>query len=306
MVTKTPHVAHATLELLVEDWCLPVLRALMVAPRRPSELEARLSGLSHAGLMRRLGELHERGLAQRERTSGLDRQTRYELTAPGRRIIDVAVAAERWERRWTDSQTDGHAGLARMADEHTREILLALAAEPLSASLLEQHVPLSRSPLRKRLADLTRSGVLARDEDGDPARYQLTDSARDLALIGTAASRWAWEWERPDHSPSPQNIVSTLHLFAPLAELSADLEGVCRMHVDRDDEDHVVHLAAAGRRVAALRHAPEQQPHAVCHATPHGWSDALLLRRWGGVVTTHGDRALMGTMIACISAALVS
>jgi DNA-binding HxlR family transcriptional regulator len=302
MAPKTPHVAHATLELLVEDWCLPVLRALMVGPRRPSELDARLPGLSHAALMRRLGHLHERGLAQRERSGGLNRQTRYELTTPGRRILDVAVAAERWERLWTDEQADGHAGLALIADEHTREILLALAAEPLSPSLLEQRVPLSRSPLRKRLADLTRSGILARHADGDKVRYELTDSARDLALIAAAAARWAWEWEPPEQPPNAHDVASTLHLFAPLAQLPADLGGICRMHIG---DGPVVHLVANGRRITALAAAPDEQPDAVCHATAHEWCDALLLRRWGDFVPTRGDRALMATMIACVSTALM-
>lgn len=299
------HVAHATLELLVERWSLPVLRALMVGPRRPSELEERMPGLSHSALMRLLGHLHERDLAQRERSGGLNPETRYELTTPGRRILDVAVAAERWERHWTGEHADGHTGLARIADEHTREILLALAAEPLPPAVLEQRVSLTRSPLRERLADLARSGILARDSKGGRVTYTLTDSARELALISAAAARWAWEWARDEENPDPRNIASMLHLFAPLTELSADLTGVCRMHVDHNDEDHVVHLAADGRRVAALRDATQVQPHAVCHATPHGWCDALLLRRWGGVVTTCGDRALMATMIACFSTALV-
>lgn len=299
------HVAHATLELLVERWSLPVLRALMLGPRRPSELENRMPGLSHSALMRLLGRLHERKLAQRERSGGLNPQTRYELTTSGRRILDVAIAAERWESRWTHEQADGHVGLARIADEHTREILLALAAEALSPAILEQRVSLTRSPLRERLADLARSGILSRHADGGRVTYTLTDSARELSLIAAAAARWAWRWEQDKQTPDPRNIASMLHLFAPLAELSADLTGVCRMHVDHEVHDRVVHLEADGRRVAALHPPPAEEPRAVCHATPHGWCDALLLRRWGGVITTSGDRALMATMIACISTALM-
>lgn len=302
MVPKTPHVAHATLELLVEDWSLPVLRALMVGPRRPSELEARLPGLPHSALMRRLGDLHDRGLARREHRSSLNPQTTYELTTPGRRILDVAAAAERWERLWTPGQADGHAGLALIADEHTREILLALAAEPLSPSDLERRVPLSRSPLRKRLGTLTRSRLLDRHTDGGRVSYEVTDSARDLALIAVAAARWAWEWERPEQPPNAEDVASTLHLFAPVAQLPADLGGVCRMHIG---DGSVVHLAANGRRIVALAAAPREQPHAVCRATEHEWCDALLLRRWGGFVPTRGDRALMATMIACVSTALM-
>jgi len=302
MVPQAPHVAHATLELLVEDWSVPILRALMVEPRRPTELEQHLPDMPHSALMRRLGQLHERGLASREHRAGLSPSTRYTLTTPGRMILDVMGAAERWERHWTEEKTDGLSGLSLIADERTREILLSLAPQPQSPGELESHLPLSRSPLRKRLADLVRRCILFRYENDGHVTYELTESARDLMLVSVAAARWQWECAKPDHPPLPRDIAHTLHMFAPRAQLPADLAGVCRLHVE---DGPVVLLAAEGRRVATLAADPAHQPHATCHATPQAWCDGLLLRQWSGITST-GNRALMAAMLASVSTALLA
>ncbi|MGA9315078.1 MAG: winged helix-turn-helix transcriptional regulator [Solirubrobacteraceae bacterium] len=305
MVPRPQHVAHATLDLLVEDWTVPILRALMVAPRRPSELESRLPGVTHSALMRRLGELVSKRLASRSRASVLNPTVVYALTSPGRLILDVMGAAERWERRWTDETTDGISALHLIADEPTREILLALAEGPLAPAQLGRQISLSRSPLRRRLAGLTARDVLERRGSGGHISYALTESARDLMLVSIAAARWQWEVEAPDHPPPALNVVHMVQMFAERAELPADLEGVCHLHVEDGAEKPVVLLAAQGRRLTALP-AHTGTPHAVCHATPHEWCDALLLRRWGSITTTYGDRALMAALIACISSSLLT
>ena len=306
MVQQHPtHVGHATLALLVESWSVQILRALMAGPRRPSELEQRLPDVPHSALMRRLGELHDKGLAHRERQSGLNPSASYALTPPGRMILSVTSAAERWERAWGTDSTDGLDALRLIADEPTREILLALATGPCSPGPLTAEVQLSRSPLRQRLAELANRGILNRRGRGSRVTYELTDNARDLMLVAVAAARWEWEWDRPADTPATGNVAHTLRMFAPRAQLPADLGGVCRLHVDDDSNGPDVHLAVAGRRVTALPAPPEDPPRASCHATPRAWCDGLLLRRWEAVIST-GDRALMAATLASISGALLS
>ncbi len=294
------HIGHATLELLREDYSAPILRALMDGTRRPVDLEQRLPEIPHSALMRQLTGLRRRGLAEHVRHSGLHPAAEYTLTSSGRVIVGVTGAAVRWERAWTPVPHGGLQALRLIADERTREILLALAPAPLTAAELARQAPLPRTSLRNRLADLLQRGILSRDDH----HYELTDSARDLMLIAVAAARWEWEFDPPTSAPLAVNVARTLHMYAPKAQLAADLRGHCTIHVDGDD-NAVVAFAADGRRLATIREPPPTEPDASCQAPPRAWCDGLLLGRWLGVVS-NGDRALMAAILASLTATLVT
>jgi DNA-binding HxlR family transcriptional regulator len=303
-MTQAEHLAHATLQLLNEPHSLPILRALMDGPRRPSELEQRLPDVPHSAIMRLLGDLRERGLAQHERHTGLPPSAEYALTAPGRLILGVASVAERWESTWTDGAADGLIALRLIGDEHTREILLALAGGPLSAGELVGEVHLTRSPLRQRVGDLVALGVLLRISGEARSAYELTDSARDLMRVSIAAARWAWEWTAPPVLPATANIAGVLQMYAPNAILAADLHGLCRLDVEGDRCAEVVYLAASGRALTPLPEPPATEPDATGRANAGEWCDGLLRHRWGAVRLT-GEIALMGAILPCLSTALV-
>jgi DNA-binding HxlR family transcriptional regulator len=296
------HVGHATLALLVEDWSLPILRALMDGPRRPSQLEQRLPGVPHSPLMRRLSELRARGLAKYERHSGLPPAAEYTLTAPGRALLSVAGAAERWERNWRDQDESEPSALKIIGDQRTREILLTLADGPLSAAQLERSIPLSRSKLRERLAGLVNGEILAHS---DTHKYELTDRSRDLMLVAVAAARWEWEFDQPAESPAAVNVARTLQMYAPKAQLAADLHGTCAIHVDGRESAAVIAFAADGRQLRQMPHPPTK-PQASCKGPARAWCcDGLLLGRWRDVVS-QGDRALMAAILASIATALIA
>jgi DNA-binding HxlR family transcriptional regulator len=301
---QSRHVGHATLELLVEPYILPILRALMDGPRRPTELEQRLPDVPHSAIARRLGELRRRGLAQHERHSGLPPAAQYALTPPGRMILAVNSAAERWESRWTDENADGLIALRLISDEHTREILLALAAGPLSAGELLGEVRLTRSPLRHRLGDLVRLGIVKQNPGEAHATFELTDCARDLMLVSIAAARWAWEFAEPPEQPTARNVARVVQMYAPTVNLAADLRGLCRLHVGGPAEA-IVHLLADGRRLQPLAEPPSKPPDAICHAPAPGWCNGLLFHRWD-VTRSSGEVALMGAILPSLSAALVA
>jgi DNA-binding HxlR family transcriptional regulator len=305
MAPHTRHIGHATLDLLIEPHIVPILRALMDGPRSPSELEQRLPDLPHSSVMRRLGELRSRGLARHERHNGLPPTAKYDLTAPGRMILGVTAAAERWERNWTTENSDGLEALRTIADERTREILLALAEGPRSAMDLLPEVGLTRSPLRQRLSDLVASGILNVETGTAHATYALSACARELMLVSVAAARWSWEHAPPAHAPAASNVARALLMFAPHAQLPADLHGTCRLQVGHGVDGRVVHLAAAGRCVEALDKPPTDEPEATCRAAAGAWCDGLLLLRWDGV-SSAGNRALMAAMLASVSAALIT
>lgn len=302
MTPPARHVAHGTLKLLTEPHSVSILRALMDGPRRPSELEQRLPDVPHSALMRRLRDLSNRGLARHERRSGLPPSAEYALTTPGRMILRVTGAAEQWERRWAPTESaDGLAALRRIGDERTREILLALARRPLSAGEILGEAQLTRSPLRQRLGALVEDEVLKRNPGASHATYELTASARDLMLIAVAATRWRWECDRPDDPPAAEDVARLIRMFAPHAQLPADLEGLCRLEVGAE----VVAVQASGRSITALDEPPAAAPNATCRADPAAWVDGLLLLRWSGVIST-GNRALMAAVLSSVSSALTA
>jgi DNA-binding HxlR family transcriptional regulator len=304
MVVQTRQLGHATLELLAEDWSVPILRELQDEPLRPSQLEQRLPDAPHSALMRRLSEMHALGIVNHERYTDLPPRAQYALTRAGRRVLDVVDAATRWERQWTSKRTRGMVALQLIRDERTRELILVLAHGPARASELHNHLPepIARSTLRQRVAELANRGILIRTETDGVASYELTELARGLALVEIAAARWEWEWARPDQPVAARDVADVLRLFAPAAELPAELGGICQIRVGGPASTDV-YLAADGRRIAALAARPHDLPQAACDATPHGWCDALLLRRWCGVTST-GNQALVAALLASVSSAL--
>ncbi len=87
--------ARAT-EILGQRWTMLVLRDLLVAPLRYSELLEGLPGIPSNGLARRLKELEDDGLVIRQIGSGPDRCVRYCATERARELIPVFDALGRW------------------------------------------------------------------------------------------------------------------------------------------------------------------------------------------------------------------
>lgn len=300
-------IGHRPLELLAEEWSVPVLRALIGGPRRPSELERQVDGAPHSVLMRRLGELESRGILAHRRHRGLPPQAIYELTDIGRRLMDVVIAATRWEREWATTPGHGSEALRLIGDELTRNMIIALTGGPSTASELHSALPLrvARSTLRQRLADLAATEVIRRSDTERVPSYDLGPSARSLALVEVAAARWEWECATSAPHVAARDIAGVLRLFAPDVRLPAELGGVCELRVDEGSDGPAVYLAANGHRLADLTLAPPSHPEAACKATTHGWCEALLAHRWSGV-TFSGNRELMTVILLSVTAAIAT
>lgn len=76
-----------------ERWTLLIVRELLIAPRRYSELRRSLPGIATNLLADRLQQLQDDGIATKV-------DGRYELTAFGRELEDVVHALVRWGGRW--------------------------------------------------------------------------------------------------------------------------------------------------------------------------------------------------------------
>src|SRR5690625_7752275 len=77
------------LDLIGERWALPVVRELLLGPRRYSDLREALPGISTNILGSRLKELTEAGVVHRRRLGPPAAATVYELTAWGAQLEPI-------------------------------------------------------------------------------------------------------------------------------------------------------------------------------------------------------------------------
>lgn len=87
--------AHA-LDLVGERWALLVVRELLLGPKRFSDLDAGLAGVSPKVLSERLRQLEEVGVLRRHKLGPPTRAWVYELTARGRELEPIMVALGTW------------------------------------------------------------------------------------------------------------------------------------------------------------------------------------------------------------------
>ena len=83
-------------EVLGQRWTVLILRDLLVAPRRYSDLLAGLPGIPSNGLARRLKELEEDGLVVRRAGTSTERSVHYHATERARELIPALDALARW------------------------------------------------------------------------------------------------------------------------------------------------------------------------------------------------------------------
>lgn len=84
------------LDLVGERWALLVIRELLFGPKRYSDLQARLPGISTSVLASRLQELEAAGLVRARELVPPAASTVYELTSTGRRLEEAILALGRW------------------------------------------------------------------------------------------------------------------------------------------------------------------------------------------------------------------
>lgn len=87
--------AHA-MELLGDRWTYPVLRELMLAPKRFTELAQGVRGVTPAVLTARLRELESVGLVERVQLPAPARGGAYRVTAWGQELRPVFDSLGRW------------------------------------------------------------------------------------------------------------------------------------------------------------------------------------------------------------------
>jgi DNA-binding HxlR family transcriptional regulator len=91
---------HAAIELLGARWAGAILRALFTGSHRFADIRAAIPGVSDVMLTRRLRELEEAGLIQRQVIPVSPVHVEYHLTPMGQDAEPVLDAVIAWSHRW--------------------------------------------------------------------------------------------------------------------------------------------------------------------------------------------------------------
>jgi len=118
------------------------------------------------------------------------------MSAPYRQFCPVAKAMELLDERWT----------------------MLIVRELISGSSqfneLRRGVPrISPALLSKRLGELTRAGIVAKDQAGARAGYRLTEAGRELEPVVEAIGTWGIRWigELGDADLDPRLLLWDIH-----------------------------------------------------------------------------------------------
>jgi DNA-binding HxlR family transcriptional regulator len=110
----------ATAQVVAGKWTLLMLRDLAEGPRRFSELQRSLRGISPRTLSVRLRALEEEGIIARREFAEMPPRVEYRLTEKGRALVPIVDAMREYGREWL--------GAAESCDEAAADFLKASAA----------------------------------------------------------------------------------------------------------------------------------------------------------------------------------
>jgi DNA-binding HxlR family transcriptional regulator len=293
------------LDVLSDEATLAILLHLRGEPSSPSHIEASVDGIGYRVALARLRLLRSRGLVDLVDHADGHHQRRvpHRLSTSGRPILTVIDAAADCEAGWPrPPETFGPPGstaLGVAADPACRAIARALAHDRLRAGDLEMLLPeISHGTLSRRLRDCTALGLLETEKEGRSAWLSLTDTARRLASVAMSAARWEWLFDERDKALLASDLAGLIHQLAPLARVSEDMNGICKLHdVWHTTLQSDIYLAVGGGRLTPFVVGPLGPWDTVASGDPQQWCEALVTGDSAGITST-GDRALLEAVIA--------
>lgn len=93
-------IVHQALNLLASKWLLLVLLALMQRPKRNSELQKQIRGVSPKMLSQSLRQLETRGLVHRQVFAEVPPHVEYSLTPFGESVAPLLAELCEWSFAW--------------------------------------------------------------------------------------------------------------------------------------------------------------------------------------------------------------
>jgi DNA-binding HxlR family transcriptional regulator len=98
--------ARTTLTLIADTWSVVVVYALGEGPRRYTELQERIGGISKKMLTQTLRKLEHNGLVEHRRIRTAPPGVEYRLTELGATLLDPVRSLSRWAETHTDELLD--------------------------------------------------------------------------------------------------------------------------------------------------------------------------------------------------------
>jgi DNA-binding HxlR family transcriptional regulator len=93
-------VVHQALNLLASKWLLLILLALMQRPKRNSELQRQIRGVSPKMLAQSLRQLEANGLVHRQVFAEVPPRVEYSLTTFGESVAPLLAELCEWSVTW--------------------------------------------------------------------------------------------------------------------------------------------------------------------------------------------------------------
>jgi DNA-binding HxlR family transcriptional regulator len=118
---------HEAVELIGRRWTGAILRVLMDAPMRFSEIGQAVPELSDRLLSERMKELEARGVVERRVIPGPPLRVEYSLSQMGRELEPALSELQRWAGRWLGSGR-GHPGTGGNASDDANRARAGLSA----------------------------------------------------------------------------------------------------------------------------------------------------------------------------------
>jgi DNA-binding HxlR family transcriptional regulator/putative sterol carrier protein len=162
------------LEVIGERWSLLIVRDLLVAPARFTDLHRGLPGIPTSGLTARLKELEEADVVRRRVTPRPDRSVVYEMTEYGRELEGIVDSIGRW-------------GAKSLGDPRPEEIATAASLlSALRATFRADAASGLRATYEIRFGEIV---IHARIEDGVLTAAEGAARSPDLTIEATPAIR---------------------------------------------------------------------------------------------------------------------
>jgi DNA-binding HxlR family transcriptional regulator len=98
---KSPGCISAALSIIGDRWTARILKELIEQPRRFSEIEAKLEGISPRTLSQRLTSLEEKSIIDKKLYCEHPQRFHYELTTAGRDLVEVLKAMAAWGKKYS-------------------------------------------------------------------------------------------------------------------------------------------------------------------------------------------------------------
>jgi len=304
---ETMRAGAQTLTLLGAPRNVLILEALAEGPMGQLDLRRAAGSPAQSTLRGHTKALEECGAMTRRRRDTFPGTLEYELTEPGRELLDVASHLQHWLGRAPREPLELGSDAAKAAIKGLVDGWLARMLAPLADS------PLSLTELDKRLSALSYPTIERRLETMRLAE-QVVPAPRKSAGTPYAPTRWLrfgvaplaaasrWEHRRQPEAASPitrLEVASALSIAGPLLELEGSPSGLLQTAVKhaRKRKRSLGVIEVDGGTIASFGDVyPRRKPDAWASGTADAWFSAILDGDQAGL-RLDGDECLSATLL---------